>query len=149
MTLVGLGMVLGNLIGGKIADTFSPTKAVILSFTAMSICLIVVYATVHVQWLAYFMSFITGLIAFTIGSPLQMMLIKNAKGSEMLAASAGQASFNVGNALGAFLGGLPIAYGFATNSPLWVGAGMAFSGALIAIYFLSMLKREQQGQTLK
>lgn len=140
MTLVGLGMVLGNLIGGKIADTFSPTKAVIISFTAMAICLIIVYATVHIQWIAYVMSFITGLVAFTIGSPLQMMLIRNAKGSEMLAASAGQASFNIGNALGAFLGGLPIAYGFAINSPQLVGAGMAFSGALIAMYFLSTQK---------
>lgn len=142
MTLVGLGMVLGNLIGGKIADTFSPTKAVIISFSAMAICLVIVFATVHIQWMAYLMSFVTGLVAFTIGSPLQMMLIRNAKGSEMLAASAGQASFNVGNSLGAFLGGLPIALGFASNSPQWVGAAMALTGALIALYFLSMQNKE-------
>lgn len=140
MTLVGLGMVLGNLLGGKIADTFSPTKAVIISFTGMSISLIIVYFTVHIPSMAYIMSFVTGLIAFTIGPSLQMMLIRNAKGSEMLAASAGQASFNVGNALGAFLGGLPIAYGFASNSPQWVGAGMALSGALLAFLFLMMQK---------
>lgn len=136
MTLVGLGMVLGNLIGGKIADTFSPNKAVIISFTSMAVCLSIVFFTVHIQWMAYLMSFVTGLVAFTIGPPLQMLLIKNAKDSEMLAASAGQASFNVGNALGAFLGGLPIQYGFAANSPEWVGVGMALTGAFLAFTFL-------------
>lgn len=136
MILVGLGMVLGNLIGGKVADTFSPTKAAIYSFSAMTICLIIVYFTVHIEFMAYMMSFVTGLVAFTIGSPLQMILINSAKGSEMLAASAGQASFNIGNALGAYLGGLPIAMGFGYNSPELVGAGMAACGALMAFAFL-------------
>lgn len=136
MILVGLGMVLGNLIGGKVADTFSPTKAAIYSFSAMTLCLIIVYFTVHIEFMAYLMSFVTGLVAFTIGSPLQMILINSAKGSEMLAASAGQASFNVGNALGAYLGGLPIAMGFGYNSPELVGAGMAACGALMAFALL-------------
>ncbi|TDS56618.1 MFS transporter [Myroides indicus] len=143
MTLVGLGMFLGNFVGGKIADTFSPSKAVIFSFSAMTICLIVVYYTVHIQWLAYVMALVTGLVAFTMGSPLQMMLIKNAKGSEMLAASAGQACFNIGNALGAYLGGIPIALGLGYNSPEWVGAGMAVSGAILAFLFLKMQQNQQ------
>ncbi len=151
MTLVGLGMFLGNFVGGKIADTFSPSKAVIFSFISMAICLIIVYYTVHIEWMAYVMSLVTGLVAFTIGSPLQMMLIKSAKGSEMLAASAGQASFNIGNALGASLGGLPISYGFGYNSPEWVGAGLACCGAILAYSFVQMQKRAKQNEanTLK
>ena len=144
MTLVGLGMFLGNFIGGKIADTFSPAKAVIFSFTAMSIALLIVYFTVHIPWLAYTMSLVTGLIAFTIGSPLQMLLIKSATGSEMLAASAGQACFNIGNALGAFLGGVPIAMGFAYNSPQLIGAIMALLGALLAYLFIRIQAKTQQ-----
>jgi len=92
--------------------------------------------------MAYAMSLITGLVAFTIGSPLQMLLINNAKGSEMLAASAGQASFNIGNALGASLGGLPITMGLGYNSPEWVGAGLALCGAILAYVFIKMKKRE-------
>ena len=84
------------------------------------------------------MSFITGLIAFTIGSPIQMMLINNGKGSETLAAAAGQASFNIGNALGAYLGGIPIAMGLGYNSQLWVGFIMASMGAIIALVFLQI-----------
>ncbi len=143
MTLVGLGMFLGNFVGGKIADTFEPSKAVGLSFTAMALCLVVVYFTVHIQWLAYTMALITGLVAFTIGAPLQMMLIKNAKGSELLAASAGQACFNIGNALGAFLGGIPLTLGFAANSPELVGAGMAIIGAFLAVAFMQMQNKQK------
>ncbi len=138
MTLVGLGMFVGNFIGGKIADTMSPNKAAIISFSSMAICLVVVYFTSHLVIMAYVMSFITGLIAFTIGSPIQMMLINNGKGSETLAAAAGQASFNIGNALGAYLGGIPIAMGLGYNSQLWVGFIMASMGAIIALVFLQI-----------
>ncbi len=138
MILIGLGMFFGNLIGGKIADNLSPNKATIISFSAMVISLVVVYFTSEIKIMAYIMSFITGLIAFTIGSPIQMMLINNAKGSETLAAAAGQASFNIGNALGAFLGGIPIIMGYGYNSQLWVGVIMAFCGALIALLFLKL-----------
>ncbi|WP_413533671.1 MFS transporter [Empedobacter brevis] len=138
MTLIGLGMFVGNFIGGKLADTMSPNKAAIISFASMAICLVIVYFTSHIQEMAYIMSFITGLIAFTIGSPIQMMLINNGKGSETLAAAAGQASFNVGNALGAFLGGIPIAMGLGFNSQLWVGFIMASVGSIIAAIFLQL-----------
>ena len=138
MTLIGLGMFVGNFIGGKLADTMSPNKAAIISFSTMAICLVAVYFTSHIEIMAYIMSFITGLVAFTIGSPIQMMLINNGKGSETLAAAAGQASFNIGNALGAFLGGIPIAMGLGYNSQLWVGFIMASVGAIIASVFMQL-----------
>ena len=142
MTLIGLGMFVGNFIGGKLADTMSPNKAAIISFASMAVCLVIVYFTSHIQAMAYIMSFITGLIAFTIGSPIQMMLINNGKGSETLAAAAGQASFNIGNALGAFLGGIPIALGLGFNSQLWVGFIMAAVGAIIAALFLQLKSKK-------
>lgn len=140
MILIGLGMFFGNLIGGKLADSLSPNKATIISFASMSICLVIVYFTSEIQTMAYVMSFFTGLISFTIGAPIQMMLIHNAKGSETLAAAAGQASFNTGNALGAFLGGIPITMGLGYNSQLWVGIVMASLGAIIAFVFMKLKK---------
>lgn len=136
MILVGLGMFFGNILGGKLADTISPTKAAIACFTAMALTLITVYFTAHISSLAYVMAFVTGLVAFTIGSPLQMMLITSAKGSENIAAAAGQASFNIGNTLGAYLGGIPITLGYAYNSPVLVGVGMAGIGAMLATVYL-------------
>lgn len=136
MILVGLGMFFGNILGGKLADTISPTKAAIACFTTMALTLVTVYFTAHISSLAYLMAFVTGLVAFTIGSPLQMMLITSAKGSENIAAAAGQASFNIGNTLGAYLGGIPITLGYAYNSPVLVGVGMAGIGAMLATVYL-------------
>ncbi len=141
MILVGLGMCFGNLIGGKLSDTIGATQAAIVSFSSMAICLIIVYFTSHIAAAAYIMSFVTGIVSFTAGSPLQMMLINTAKGSETLAAAAGQASFNIGNTFGAYFGGLPLVYGFAYNSPLLVGIGMALSGATLALSFLILNKK--------
>ncbi|MFD1770702.1 MFS transporter [Sphingobacterium suaedae] len=143
MVLIGLGMFFGNIIGGKLADTISPSKAAIASFTAMAVCLCVVFFTAHITYLAYPMAFITGMISFSIGSPLQMMLINNAKGAETFAASAGQASFNIGNTLGAYLGAIPITMGYAYNYPSVVGIVMASMGAILAYFFLIKVVRPQ------
>jgi DHA1 family arabinose polymer transporter-like MFS transporter len=64
---------------------------------------------------------------------MQMLMIRSSKGAEMLASSAMQASANMGNALGAFLGGLPIAAGYGYTSPEYVGALMAFGGLLLCL----------------
>lgn len=138
MVLIGLGMFFGNILGGKLADAFSPTKAVIICFLTMSITLATVYFTAHISSLAYVMAFVTGMVAFTIGSPLQMILINSAQGSENIAAAAGQASFNIGNTLGAYFGGIPIAMGYAYNLPVLVGVGMTSIGALLAFTYLKV-----------
>jgi|SRR5690625_337362 len=136
MFLVGLGMVIGNLLGGRLADLIKPDKAVIMSFSAMVICLLVVHFTSSIQSMAYIMAFVTGVISFTCGTPIQMMLIRDAKGAETFAASAGQACFNLGNTLGAYLGGIPITLGLAYDTPVLVGAGMAFLGAVLTLIFI-------------
>lgn len=146
MILIGLGMFFGNILGGKLADTISPSKAAITSFIAMSICLVVLFFTAHIEMLAYPMAFITGMISFTIGPPLQMMLIKNAKGAETFAAAAGQASFNVGNTLGAYFGAIPITLGYSYNYPSLIGVGMAAMGAVLAYVFLIKVVRAKMNR---
>ena len=143
MILVGLGMFFGNFIGGKLADSITPSKAVITGFIAMAICLLLVFFIAHITYLAYPMAFITGLISFSIGSPLQMMLINNAKGAETFAAAAGQASFNIGNTLGAYIGAIPISLGYAYNYPSLVGVSMASMGALLAYIFWRTVVRSK------
>ncbi len=136
MFLVGAGMFIGNLIGGKLADTVIPTKAAMYSFMAMAVCLVFGYFVSPYEWAAYPMAFLTGGIAFSIGSSLQMMLINSAEGAETIAASAGQGAFNIGNSLGAYFGAIPIGLGYAYNSPMLVGAGLAFLGSVLAFVYL-------------
>lgn len=136
MAIVGLGMVVGNLLGGILSDKIGSIKASIACFGSMAICLLVVYFTIDIPGLAYPLAFVTGTLSFTLGSPLQITLINSAKGAETIAAAGGQAAFNLGNTLGAYLGGIPLVLGFSYNSPLLVGIGMATGGAFIAFYYL-------------
>ncbi len=136
MVLVGLGMFIGNLLGARLGDTIGAEKAAVTCLSAMVLCLITVHFTAHFTLFSYVMAFVTGAISFSLGSPLQMMLINDARGAETFAASAGQASFNIGNTLGAYLGGLPIVMGFAYDTPVLVGVGMAFIGIVLTIVFM-------------
>lgn len=149
MILIGAGMFVGNIVGGKLADTFSPSKAAMASFSAMAACLLILFFVSHITILAYPMAFITGMIAFSIGSPLQMMLINNAKGAETFAAAGGQASFNIGNSLGAYFGAIPIAYGFTYNYPSLIGVVMASLGAILAFVFLQKVEKKQPSRGKK
>ncbi|QYA27051.1 MFS transporter [Gramella sp. MT6] len=141
MILAGLGMVVGNFLGAKLAEMFSPIYAVIIALILM------VTALLSNTFLAYdkigvlIMTFILPVIAFCIATPIQMAVIKSAKGSEMLGSSLNQSAFNMGNASGAYLAGLPIAYGYGIVSAQYVGAAMAGIGILIGVGVVLLRKQ--------
>ncbi|GAA3988442.1 MFS transporter [Mucilaginibacter dorajii] len=145
LIVAGLGMVIGNILGGKLADWVAPVKACLILLISMAVALIGIYFVSGNQVLSIIMTFITGALSMAIGSPIQILMIRTAKGAEMLGAAATQAAFNTGNALGAFLGGLPIAMGYGFTSPELVGVVMAITGALFAMMLAkrqSVVKRE-------
>lgn len=133
LILAGLGMVVGNVFGGRLADKVAPVKACILLFSAMALALVIIFFVSENKILSLVMTFLTGALSMAIGSPIQILMIKTAREAELLAAAATQAAFNIGNALGAFLGGLPIAWGLGYTSPNIVGTLMACVGVLFAM----------------
>jgi len=136
LALAGFGMLVGNFIGGKLADSFSPSKASMALLLVMTLCLVILHYVSVNQTMSLIMTFITGAAAFALVAPIQILMINTAKGSEMIAGAVSQASFNIGNALGAFFGGLPLTAGYDYTSPVWVGALMALIGAAIAGVFI-------------
>lgn len=147
LVLAGLGMVIGNLIGGKLTDRFSPEITIISILLFLSVDLILVYLFSSNQYVSLLLVFTTGCISFSIGSPIQMLMIKTAVGSEMIASAAIQAAFNVGNALGAFLGGLPLVAGLNYATPNLVGVMMALTGVMFTVIFLQRKRRIKKLKT--
>lgn len=143
LVLAGLGMAVGNLIAGRTADSTSPIKATALFLLLMTLCLLLVYYVAPFQIPLLGMTFLTGAIAFSLGPPIQILMIRAANGSEMLASSVSQAGFNIGNALGAYLGGLPIAAGLGYSSPQLVGAMLAFTGLGLAMIMYFRQREEE------
>ncbi|RKQ50359.1 DHA1 family arabinose polymer transporter-like MFS transporter [Roseivirga pacifica] len=133
MVLAGGGMVIGNIVGAKVADKYSPINAVIIFLSLMVVALVVNTLVAHNQIAVMVMTFLIGGLAFCIASPIQMTMINSAKGSEMLGSSLNQSAFNMGNASGAYLAGLPIAMGYGFTSADLVGAAMAGGGIIIAL----------------
>ncbi|WP_291965809.1 MFS transporter [Maribacter sp.] len=143
MMLAGLGMVVGNFLGAKMAELFSPLKAVIVSLSVMSGILILNMFLATNPYLLMSLTFIIGAISFTVATPIQMAIINTSKGSEMLGSSMNQSAFNMGNASGAYLAGLPIAFGYGIIYSSLVGAILAFSGVVIAVAILIVRKRKE------
>jgi DHA1 family arabinose polymer transporter-like MFS transporter len=148
LVIAGLGMVIGNILGGRLADLVAPVKACLILLVSMALALITIYFVSGNQSLSLIMTFITGSLSMAIGSPIQILMIRTAKGAEMLGAAATQAAFNTGNALGAFLGGIPIVMGYGFASPELVGVLMALTGALFAVALLKRQKTERKSKAV-
>lgn len=133
MILAGLGMVFGNFIGAKMAEIFSPLKAVALSLSLMVLLLLINSALAFNPYIVLAMTFLIGVAAFTVSTPIQMAIINTSKGNEMLGSSMNQSAFNMGNASGAYLAGLPIAFGYGVVYAGAVGAVLAGLGVCMAV----------------
>lgn len=138
MTVVGVGMTAGVLAGGRLADRCAPIHAIVILLTTMTALLLMNGVFAASQPLMLALAFATGANALALGPPIQMLLIDHSRKAEMLGSSLGQSGFNIGNATGAFLGGIPLTLGYSYAAPQWVAAGLAFTGVLLALAMLSM-----------
>lgn len=127
MVLFGLGLAVGNWVGGRFADrTLFGTLFVTLA--AQGLVLIVFWIGVENQWIAGMSVFLMAAFGFATVSPIQKLVMERASqaGAPTMAASVNIGMFNLGNALGAWVGGVTIAAGFGLASPNWAGAILSF-----------------------
>ncbi|MGR6971522.1 MFS transporter [Streptomyces cynarae] len=147
LVLFGLGMVGGNLIGGKYADrALMPMLYVSLGGLALVLALFTV--TAHTKTLAAVTIVLIGALGFATVPPLQKRVLDHAHGAPTLASAANIGAFNLGNALSAWLGGLVIAAGLGYTAPNWVGAVLGVSALLLAFLSAALERRETASSTV-
>lgn len=135
MVLAGFGMYIGNIWGGKLSDKFSPSlTAGFIQLTAF-VSLILIFLDGSNPLVSILLMCVCTACLFGVSAPQQILLIKNAKGGEMLGACCSQISFNLGNAIGAYAGGIPIAHNMGYEYTALTGSFFTFFGFLALFYF--------------
>ena len=135
MILSGAGMCAGNFISGKLSDKFSPSKVAGFTQLIAAIALCGIFFFSRNPFVSVILMCICTACLFAVSAPQQVLLIKNAKGGEILGASCSQISFNLGNAIGAYIGGIPVTLGLGYQYTAVPGIVFAFTGFLILFYF--------------
>ena len=131
MVLAGLGMVAGNLIGGRLADKYPAGLVAAVVQSCMVVTLLSIFFFASVPWLSAMLMMIGTAGLFGVGSPLLYLIIRFSKGGEMLGAASIQIAFNVGNALAAWCGGLALQAGLDDRYPALVGVPLALIGSML------------------
>jgi MFS transporter, DHA1 family, inner membrane transport protein len=132
MLVFGVGLLIGNLAGGKLADRWlKPT--LIGSLGVLALTSLAMTFALHDQIAAIAFVGLLGATGFATVSPLQMWVLKTTEGAgQSLASSLNIAAFNLGNALGAWLGGVVIDHGPGLGAIPAVAALVTLAGIGIA-----------------
>ena len=135
MIAAGFGMVAGNMISGRLCDHHRPGHVVATTQCVAIATLLLIFWLADCGWLsAALMVVCTGCL-FAVSSPQQFLILKYAPGGELLGGASIQGAFNLGNALGAFCGGLPIAAGLPPRYAALAGVPFVMLGLLSFVIF--------------
>lgn len=135
--VLGLGLIAGNLIGGRLADK-RLIPALIATLAALAVVLALMTFALHSKIAAVLFMGLFGVAAFATVPPLQLWVLQKAEGAQNLASSLNIGAFNLGNALGAWLGGVVIERGPGLGSVPWIAALVTVSGIAVALWSARM-----------
>lgn len=140
MAVAGIGMVLGNQVSGRLSDHFTPGRIAAWLQLLAAAGLLCVFFAGHFLFVNIAMMVLCCACLFGVGTPEQYLIVRHAPNGEMLGGCCIQIAFNFGNAVGAYLGGLPINADCGYNYPALVGLPMVIAGFL----FLTALVRRYE-----
>ncbi|MGJ5805674.1 MFS transporter [Streptomyces europaeiscabiei] len=147
LVLFGLGMVGGNLVGGKYADR-ALMPMLYVSLGALAVVLALFSFIAHDKIAAAVSVMLIGALGFATVPPLQKRVLDHAHGAPTLASAVNIGAFNLGNALSAWLGGLVIDAGLGYTAPSWVGAALAVSALVLALIAAMLERRGSAADTV-
>ncbi|MGY5050736.1 MFS transporter [Streptomyces sp. 900105755] len=132
LALYGVGMTVGTLVAGPLTDrALRPT--LYAGIILLGAALVAFYFTVHSTVPALVTVTFIGAMGALITTPVQMLLMLNAKDAPTMAAASNHSAFNMANAAGAWLGGLVISAGWGWAAPNLIGAALAAAGLALAV----------------
>jgi DHA1 family inner membrane transport protein len=144
LLVFGAGLSAGNLLGGRFADR-NLDRAVIVTLALLIVVLVAMPPALVSRPAAVIAIGLLGAAAFATVAPLQLRVLQQA-GSEgqTLASSLNIAAFNLGNALGAWLGGVTIDHGPGLAALPLVGAAVTAAGLAVALWSIMLARRAAQ-----
>lgn len=129
LVVFGVGMNVGNLVGSKLADTFLMGTIGGMLVLNMAVMTAFGYGAGNV-WILFVTVFLVG-CGFAAGPAVQTRLMDVAADGQTMAAASMHSAFNVANAIGAWLGGLVITWGYGYAATGYVGAALSFLGLIV------------------
>jgi len=134
LLVLGGGLAVGNLLGGRLADR-APMRALLATLAALAVVFAAMHWMVEAPWSAVLFVALLGIAAFATVAPMQLHVLEKASGAgQNLASSLNIAAFNLGNALGAWVGGLTVESGLGLQSLGWVAALITLAGLAVALW---------------
>ncbi|MET9087472.1 MFS transporter [Streptomyces sp. NPDC004237] len=129
LMVYGTGLVVGNVVGGRAAD-HDRDRTLVLALLGLTVTLAVFGLLAAGAVASVILVFLMGVTGFA-AVPGMITRVTDAAHGAALAASANVSASNVGNALGAWLGGLAIGAGLGYTAPLYTGAAIALASVLV------------------
>ncbi len=111
LVVFGVGITIGTLAGGRLSD-WKQMPVILSGFVLLILMLLVMPLLMRVPWAMVSLVFLWGMVSFGTGAPMQARIVDQAKGAPNLASTLNQGAFNLGNAMGASLGGLVLTAGY-------------------------------------
>lgn len=148
LATMGVGMTIGNLVGGHLADR-GVKRALIVFFALMIVVLTALALTATWTPTMFLFVFAVGFASQGLGPAIQTRLMDVAGDSQSLAAALNHSALNIGNALGAFLGGVVIAGGLGYLAPVWTGVVLTVIGLGIVITSFTVERRQLRRELLR
>jgi DHA1 family inner membrane transport protein len=144
LIVFGIGLFVGNFAGGKLAArSIDRTLLVVLVVLTVVLAVFALVATSPV--LTVIALVLMGAFGFATVPALQTRVMQYADHAPTLASGANIAAFNLGNALGAWIGGLTIAAGLGYTSPIWAGSGITLAAVVLTLVAMGAVRRGRSG----
>jgi DHA1 family inner membrane transport protein len=143
LLIFGVGLTVGSILGGKLAD--SRLLASLVGMALATVLIVAAFSQTSRSLIpAAITLFVWGITAFALCPILQLMIIDQAHEAPNMGSTLNQSAFNLGNATGAWIGGLVVGSGVQLTELPWTGAALAMLTLLTALFYIYLQRRHAQ-----